>query len=395
MYATFTNYQLDKFRKYNINAGTILNRINKELSNVSVHNTDGVITVSGNGEAIKKAYDFIEINLCRAIYEEKLPTIPSTRVIHRRDIQISLAQWLFLKHARKRELSEILYAVQVEIDFTGKKPPQVGLCAASVTLVDVATAKLLKLIEDVEKTIAEVEVDMSFLSSSNHISWLQNLLMSDNNVIFIPIPHISLAHYVMVGEKTSLEMAAGRLAMLKAEIIPSNGRLILDREETLLMTNYEDIPFILLQKEIMFIASAYSAVKVIVFMGDITKEHCDIIVSSTDEKLANKISLEMMERRSGAESHTVDDWKRTLTLREDLKVGDIIETGPGILPARYIIHVAGPKYTEFLGNREAECKSTLTTMYRKILCRAMDLQAHSIALCPISAGNILIVCLNF
>jgi O-acetyl-ADP-ribose deacetylase (regulator of RNase III) len=117
-----------------------------------------------------------------------------------------------------------------------------------------------------------------------------------------------------------------------------------------------------------------------VVTGDITTLDVDAIVNAANEWLAHGGGVAAAISRAGAP--VVDEesaaWVRR---RGPLPPGQSAYTGGGGMPARWVIHVVGPRYEEGQEN-EALLRQAVTAA----LDRAGELGARTLALPAISAG---------
>jgi putative ATPase len=114
--------------------------------------------------------------------------------------------------------------------------------------------------------------------------------------------------------------------------------------------------------------------------GDLTEQDVDAIVNAANEQLQHGGGLAAAIVRAGGQ---VVQQESTAWVRRHgpLEPGRAAVTGAGGLPARWIVHVAGPRY---LPGRDNE--SLLQTAVRTALTAATDAGASSVAMPAISAG---------
>lgn len=117
-----------------------------------------------------------------------------------------------------------------------------------------------------------------------------------------------------------------------------------------------------------------------VVSGDITTLDVDVVVNAANESLAHGGGVAAAIARAGAP--VVNDesaaWVRQ---HGPIGPGEAAHTGAGSMPARWVVHVVGPRYSEGQDN-----ESMLREAVRAALDRAVELDARSVALPAISAG---------
>lgn len=114
--------------------------------------------------------------------------------------------------------------------------------------------------------------------------------------------------------------------------------------------------------------------------GDLTDLEVDAIVNAANERLAHSGGLAAAIVRAGGEviQHESDSW---VAEHGPLHPGLAAVTGPGSLPCRAIVHVAGPFYREGADN-----EGLLRTAVGAALATAGSEGHRSVALPAISAG---------
>ena len=114
--------------------------------------------------------------------------------------------------------------------------------------------------------------------------------------------------------------------------------------------------------------------------GDLTTQQVDAIVNAANEHLAHGGGVAAAIVRAGGLSvqDESDAWVRE---HGPLSPGGAAVTGAGAMPARWVIHVAGPRYRDGQDNA-----GPLTTAVQAALDAAAGLGARSVALPAISAG---------
>jgi O-acetyl-ADP-ribose deacetylase len=117
-----------------------------------------------------------------------------------------------------------------------------------------------------------------------------------------------------------------------------------------------------------------------VVTADITGLEVDAIVNAANESLAHGGGVAAAIARAGAP--VVNDESAQWTRRHGtLTPGQSAFTGAGEMPARWVIHVVGPRYSEGQDN-----ESLLRQAVAAALARGAELGARSLALPAISAG---------
>jgi O-acetyl-ADP-ribose deacetylase len=114
--------------------------------------------------------------------------------------------------------------------------------------------------------------------------------------------------------------------------------------------------------------------------GDITTMEVDVVVNAANEQLAHGGGVALAIARAGAPD--VDRESREWVAHHGpLAEGETAHTGAGPMPARWVVHVVGPRYQEGRDN-----ESLLRRAVTAALDRALELGAASVALPAISAG---------
>ena len=116
-----------------------------------------------------------------------------------------------------------------------------------------------------------------------------------------------------------------------------------------------------------------------IIQADITKLKVDAIVNAAniDLEMGGGICGEIF-RKAG-----IDDLKKACKELSPIKTGQAVITSGFLLPAKYIIHTAGPVYSE--AYKEA-CESMLRKSYTNSLNLAKEYKLKSIAFPLISSG---------
>jgi thiosulfate/3-mercaptopyruvate sulfurtransferase len=119
-----------------------------------------------------------------------------------------------------------------------------------------------------------------------------------------------------------------------------------------------------------------------IVLGDITQAHVDAIVNAAHPSLLGGGGVDGAIQRAGGPT-ILEECKelRRSHLPDGLTPGEAVATGAGILPAKWIIHTAGPIY-DFHRNQDA----LLRMCYTNSLQVAQELEARTVAFPLISAG---------
>ncbi|HEX6183529.1 MAG TPA: O-acetyl-ADP-ribose deacetylase [Pyrinomonadaceae bacterium] len=121
--------------------------------------------------------------------------------------------------------------------------------------------------------------------------------------------------------------------------------------------------------------------RVVVSVGDITREVVDAIVNAANSTLLGGGGVDGAIHRAGGPQILEEcrEIRRTL-YPGGLPTGEAVITGGGLLPARFVIHTVGPIYGR---GREAEL---LAASYRNSLALAASRGLGSVAFPSISTG---------
>ncbi|MCK0517730.1 O-acetyl-ADP-ribose deacetylase [Williamsia sp. DF01-3] len=119
-----------------------------------------------------------------------------------------------------------------------------------------------------------------------------------------------------------------------------------------------------------------------VVIGDITTTRADVIVNAANSSLLGGGGVDGAIHRVGG-PEILDECRlvRATTLPDGLGVGAAVATTAGRLPARWVIHTVGPRYSA-RHDRSAD----LRACYQRSLLLARSLGATSVAFPLISAG---------
>jgi O-acetyl-ADP-ribose deacetylase len=116
--------------------------------------------------------------------------------------------------------------------------------------------------------------------------------------------------------------------------------------------------------------------------GDITEQRVDVIVNAANPSLLGGAGVDgAIHRRGGPAILSECQALRTSRYRHGLPVGDAVATTGGDLPARWVVHTAGPVWS-----RSEDRSDLLRACYRNALDVADGLPAATIAFPLISAG---------
>jgi len=123
--------------------------------------------------------------------------------------------------------------------------------------------------------------------------------------------------------------------------------------------------------------------RVVVVVGDITRENVDAIVNAANSTLLGGGGVDGAIHRAGGQA-ILDDCReiRRTQYPNGLPTGEAVITTAGDLPARHVIHTVGPVYGRH-GGRESEL---LAACYQNSLALAVRHSLTSIAFPAISTG---------
>jgi O-acetyl-ADP-ribose deacetylase (regulator of RNase III) len=123
--------------------------------------------------------------------------------------------------------------------------------------------------------------------------------------------------------------------------------------------------------------------RLIIKVGDITREGVDAIVNAANSSLMGGGGVDGAIHRAGGPRILVECKQiRATTHPEGLPTGEAVITSGGILAARYVIHTVGPIYGEHGGNEPR----LLAACYRNSIALAARHGLASIAFPAISTG---------
>lgn len=118
-----------------------------------------------------------------------------------------------------------------------------------------------------------------------------------------------------------------------------------------------------------------------VLQGDITKIATDVIVNAANTSLLGGGGVDGAIHRAGGPA-ILDECRKIRARQGSLKVGEAVYTTAGNLPAKYVIHTAGPVWNGG-NNSEAEL---LEASYYNSLKLVVELDCYSITFPNISTG---------
>ena len=116
--------------------------------------------------------------------------------------------------------------------------------------------------------------------------------------------------------------------------------------------------------------------------GDITRQRVDAIVNAANSSLLGGGGVDGAIHRRGGQQ-ILDECRRLRAeqLPDGLPTGQAVATTAGRLPARWVIHTAGPVYS-----RSQDRSRLLASCYHESLRVADELGARSVAFPAVSAG---------
>jgi O-acetyl-ADP-ribose deacetylase len=123
--------------------------------------------------------------------------------------------------------------------------------------------------------------------------------------------------------------------------------------------------------------------RVLVTVGDITREEVDAVVNAANSSLLGGGGVDGAIHMAGGPAILEECRELRRTKYPDgLPTGEAVATTGGLLPARYVIHTIGPIWGEHRG-REPEL---LASCYSKSLALAKALELSTVAFPAISTG---------
>jgi O-acetyl-ADP-ribose deacetylase (regulator of RNase III) len=130
-------------------------------------------------------------------------------------------------------------------------------------------------------------------------------------------------------------------------------------------------------------SSSHLRDRLVVKVGDITREKIDAIVNAANSSLLGGGGVDgAIHRAGGPEILAACRKIRETTHPDGLPTGEAVITTGGRLPARYVIHTVGPVYGQH-GGKEARL---LAACYRNSIALAAENALETIAFPAISTG---------
>ncbi|GAB2660533.1 O-acetyl-ADP-ribose deacetylase [Prescottella soli] len=119
-----------------------------------------------------------------------------------------------------------------------------------------------------------------------------------------------------------------------------------------------------------------------IVQGDITEQRVDAVVNAANSSLLGGGGVDgAIHRRGGPAILAACRALRATTLPDGLAEGAAVATTAGELPANWVIHTVGPRYS-----RHEDRSDVLRSCYRRSLAVADELGAATVAFPLISAG---------
>ena len=123
--------------------------------------------------------------------------------------------------------------------------------------------------------------------------------------------------------------------------------------------------------------------RIVVKVGDITREEVDAIVNAANSSLLGGGGVDGAIHRAGGPAILEACRRiRATTHPKGLPTGEAVITPGGLLAARYVIHTVGPIYGEHAGNEP----KLLAACYRNSIALAAQHELTTIAFPAISTG---------
>lgn len=128
-------------------------------------------------------------------------------------------------------------------------------------------------------------------------------------------------------------------------------------------------------------------IRVILKVGDITKEEVDVIVNAANPSLLGGGGVDFAIHQAAGplileECKRIRSEQKQNNQKEGCTVGDAVVTSGGQLKAKYVFHGVGPD----MRNKPSNGDLLLAKVYEKCLALARDKKAQSIAFPSISTG---------
>ena len=128
---------------------------------------------------------------------------------------------------------------------------------------------------------------------------------------------------------------------------------------------------------------SFLAGRVVVVVGDITRQHVDAVVNAANSSLLGGLGVDGAIHRAGGPNILAECREIRKTIHPDgLPTGQAVITTAGNLPAKYVIHTVGPIYGQ-QPDREAEL---LAGCYQNSLLLARRHEFSTLAFPSISTG---------
>jgi O-acetyl-ADP-ribose deacetylase len=128
---------------------------------------------------------------------------------------------------------------------------------------------------------------------------------------------------------------------------------------------------------------SFLAGRILVVVGDITRQHVDAVVNAANSSLLGGLGVDGAIHRAGGPQILAECQEIRRTIHPDgLPTGQAVITTGGNLPAKYVIHTVGPIYGQ-QPDHEAEL---LAACYQNSLLLARQHQISTLAFPSISTG---------
>ncbi|MBO1331162.1 O-acetyl-ADP-ribose deacetylase [Streptomyces sp. VRA16 Mangrove soil] len=122
--------------------------------------------------------------------------------------------------------------------------------------------------------------------------------------------------------------------------------------------------------------------RLVLVQGDITEQHVDAVVNAANSSLLGGGGVDgAIHRRGGPEILAECRKLRASHYGKGLATGRAVATTAGLLPATYVIHTVGPRWSE-----TEDRSGLLASCYRESLKVAEELHARTVAFPAISTG---------
>ena len=119
-----------------------------------------------------------------------------------------------------------------------------------------------------------------------------------------------------------------------------------------------------------------------VVTGDITTLEVDVVVNAANSRLLGGGGVDGAIHRAGGPEVLAECRRlRETTLPDGLPAGEAVATTAGRMPARWVVHTVGPRYST-----TEDRAATLRSAYTRSLAVAAELGARSVAFPLVSAG---------